>query len=123
MELVDRFNGEGYIPFMILSLKAAGTGLNLTKASTVIHFDRWWNPAVEDQATDRAYRIGQKKNVMVYKFVSQGTVEEKINDMIEDKKKLAREAVGSGEAWITELSDKELMDLLKLDSGEGDDES
>lgn len=108
---------------MILSLKAAGTGLNLTKASTVIHFDRWWNPAVEDQATDRAYRIGQKKNVMVYKFVSQGTVEEKINDMIEDKKKLAREAVGSGEAWITELSDKELMNLLKLDSGEGDDES
>lgn len=123
MELVDRFNGEDYIPFMILSLKAAGTGLNLTKASTVIHFDRWWNPAVEDQATDRAYRIGQKKNVMVYKFVSQGTVEEKINDMIEDKKKLAREAVGSGEAWITELSDKELMDLMKLDSGEGDDES
>lgn len=72
MELVDEFNGENYIPFMVLSIKAAGTGLNLTKASSVIHFDRWWNPAVEDQATDRAYRIGQTKNVTVYKFVSRG---------------------------------------------------
>ena len=121
MELVDEFNGENYIPFMVLSIKAAGTGLNLTKASSVIHFDRWWNPAVEDQATDRAYRIGQTKNVTVYKFVSRGTIEEKIDTIIEDKKKLAREAVGSGEAWITKLSDKELLDLLKLDKEEGDD--
>lgn len=121
MELVDEFNGEKYIPFMVLSLKAAGTGLNLTKAGTVIHFDRWWNPAVENQATDRAYRIGQKQHVMVYKFVSQGTIEEKINDMMEDKKQLAEEIIDSGVSWITELSDKELLDLLKLDGGEGDD--
>lgn len=121
MDLVDTFNSEKYIPFMVLSLKAAGTGLNLTKASTVIHFDRWWNPAVENQATDRAYRIGQKQHVMVYKFVSEGTIEEKINDMIEDKKALADETLGTGASWITELSDRELMDLLKLDGEEGED--
>ena len=115
MELVEQFNGERYVPFMVLSLRAAGTGLNLTKASTVIHFDRWWNPAVENQATDRAYRIGQTKKVMVYKFISEGTIEEKINDIMEGKRKLAEEVTGSGETWLTKLSDKQLLDLLALD--------
>ena len=115
MELVEQFNGERYVPFMVLSLRAAGTGLNLTKASTVIHFDRWWNPAVENQATDRAYRIGQTKKVMVYKFVAEGTIEEKIDDIMEGKRKLAEEVTGSGETWLTKLSDKQLLDLLALD--------
>ena len=88
-KIVDVFNRqETYIPFVVLSLKAAGTGLNLTQASHVIHFDRWWNPAVENQATDRAYRIGQKKNVIVHKFVCSNTIEEKIHEMIESKQKL-----------------------------------
>ena len=101
---------------MILSVKAGGTGLNLTKASHVIHFDRWWNPAVENQATDRAYRIGQKKNVMVHKLVCKGTIEEKIDEMIESKKELAANVVGSGgENWITEMSNEELLSVLTLD--------
>ncbi|MFR7441904.1 MAG: helicase-related protein [Lachnospiraceae bacterium] len=78
-EIVEKFQGERYVPFIVLSVKAAGTGLNLTKANHVIHFDRWWNPAVENQATDRAFRIGQTKDVMVHKFVSKGTIEEKID--------------------------------------------
>lgn len=114
-EMVDIFNGEEYIPYMVLSLKAGGVGLNLTAANHVIHFDRWWNPAVENQATDRAFRIGQTKNVMVHKFVTTGTIEEKIDLMIEEKQKLAGDIIASsGENWITELDNKELMELFKL---------
>lgn len=114
-EMVEAFNGEEYIPYMVLSLKAGGVGLNLTSANHVIHFDRWWNPAVENQATDRAFRIGQTKNVMVHKFVTKGTIEEKIDLMIEEKQKLARDIIASsGEKWITELDNKELMKLFKL---------
>ena len=115
-ELVEEFNGENYVPFMILSLKAGGTGLNLTAANHVIHFDRWWNPAVENQATDRAFRIGQKKNVIVHKLVSRGTIEEKIDLLIESKKELAENVIGGGgEQWITEMSDAELLNLMKLE--------
>ncbi|MDD3169065.1 MAG: DEAD/DEAH box helicase [Eubacteriales bacterium] len=115
-ELVDRFQGEDYIPFMVLSIKAGGVGLNLTAANHVIHFDRWWNPAVENQATDRAFRIGQKKDVMVYKFISSGTIEEKINEMINEKSKLAQDIIGAGgETWITELDNSELLKLLRLE--------
>ena len=114
-EMVEGFNGEEYIPYMILSLKAGGVGLNLTSANHVIHFDRWWNPAVENQATDRAFRIGQTKNVMVHKFVTAGTIEEKIDLMIEEKQKLAGDIIASsGENWITELNNNELMELFKL---------
>ncbi len=115
-DLVDRFQGEDGPPFMILSLKAGGTGLNLTGASHVIHFDRWWNPAVEDQATDRAFRIGQRKNVLVHKFVTSGSVEEKIDLMIAEKRQLATGLLsGGGEVDLTALDDKELMDLVRLD--------
>ena len=113
-EFVEKFNGEEYIPFMVLSVKAAGVGLNLTGANHVIHFDRWWNPAVENQATDRAFRIGQEKNVFVHKFVSRGTIEEKINEIIESKKSLAENVVGAGENWITELADDEIISMLRL---------
>ena len=103
------------MPFIVLSVKAGGTGLNLTKANHVIHFDRWWNPAVENQATDRAFRIGQTKNVMVHKLVCKGTIEEKIDEMIEAKKELAENVIGSGgEKWITELSNDELMSMMRL---------
>ncbi|HRV91947.1 MAG TPA: DEAD/DEAH box helicase, partial [Anaerolineae bacterium] len=101
-------------PIFILSLKAGGTGLNLTRANHVFHFDRWWNPAVEDQATDRAFRIGQKQNVQVHKFVCVGTMEEMVDKMIEDKKALAESVVGSGENWLTEISTDELRDLVTL---------
>ena len=115
-EIVEAFQGEYYVPFLVLSIKAGGTGLNLTKANHVIHFDRWWNPAVENQATDRTFRIGQEKNVMVHKLVCQGTIEEKIDAMIESKRALAENVIGSGsEKWITELSNDELMMLLRLD--------
>lgn len=114
-EIVERFQGEDYVPFMVLSLKAGGVGLNLTAANHVIHFDRWWNPAVENQATDRAFRIGQKKNVIVHKFITKGTVEEKIDQMIEGKIKLSNEVIGtSSEAWITELSNDALMKMFTL---------
>lgn len=114
-EMVESFNGEEYIPYMVLSLKAGGVGLNLTSANHVIHFDRWWNPAVENQATDRAFRIGQTKNVMVHKFVTAGTIEEKIDLMIEEKQKLAGDIIASsGENWITELDNNELIELFKL---------
>jgi non-specific serine/threonine protein kinase len=114
-ELVERFQDEDYVPFMVLSLKAGGVGLNLTAANHVIHFDRWWNPAVENQATDRAFRIGQKKNVIVHKFITKGTIEEKIDLMIEGKLKLSNEVIQSGsEAWITELNNDELMNLFTL---------
>jgi non-specific serine/threonine protein kinase len=118
-ELVERFGSAEYIPFMILSLKAGGVGLNLTAANHVIHFDRWWNPAVENQATDRAFRIGQDKNVMVHKFVTSGTIEEKIDLMIEEKSELASDILAaSGEGWITELDNKQLMELFTLRGGE-----
>ena len=113
-EMVEQFNGEKYIPYMVLSVKAAGVGLNLTAANHVIHFDRWWNPAVENQATDRAFRIGQEKNVMVHKFVTRGTIEERINELIEKKKSLAESVIGSGEQWITELTDKEIIAMMRL---------
>ena len=115
-EIVEKFQGERYVPFIVLSVKAAGTGLNLTKANHVIHFDRWWNPAVENQATDRAFRIGQTKDVMVHKFVSKGTIEEKIGAIINSKKELAENVIGSGEEkWITDLNNEELFSLLRLE--------
>ena len=115
--LVERFQQEEGPPFFILSLKAGGTGLTLTEASHVIHFDRWWNPAVENQATDRAYRIGQKKNVLVHKFVCRGTVEEKIDQMLIDKRELASGVLSDGgEIPLTEMSDKELLDFVALDA-------
>lgn len=114
-EAVERFQESEYIPFFILSLKAGGVGLNLTAANHVIHFDRWWNPAVENQATDRAFRIGQKKNVMVHKFICKGTIEEKIDALIEDKKQLASEITSSSaESWITELSNRDLKEMFSL---------
>ena len=114
-EMVEAFQGEDYVPFIVLSVKAGGTGLNLTKAGHVIHFDRWWNPAVENQATDRAFRIGQTKNVMVHKLVCEGTIEEKIDAMIESKKELAENVIRTGgEKWITELGNEELMSLFRL---------
>lgn len=115
-KIVEAFQGDKYVPFIVVSVKAGGTGLNLTKANHVIHFDRWWNPAVENQATDRAFRIGQKKNVVVHKLVCSGTIEEKIDAMIESKKELAENVIGSGgEKWITELSNEELMSIMKLE--------
>ena len=115
-EMIDRFQNDPQgPPILILSLKAGGTGLNLTRANHVFHFDRWWNPAVENQATDRVFRIGQTRNVQVHKFVCQGTLEEKIHDLIESKKELAEQVVGAGEQWLTELNTEDLRDLLMLD--------
>ena len=100
---------------MVLSVKAGGVGLNLTAANHVVHFDRWWNPAVENQATDRAFRIGQKKNVLVHKLITTGTIEEKIDQMIEDKTGLARDIIPEKqETWITEMSNQQLMQLFSL---------
>ena len=101
---------------MILSLKAGGVGLNLAGANHVIHFDRWWNPAVENQATDRAFRIGQNKNVFVHKFVTKGTIEDRINDILESKKSLADNIIDtSSEAkWITDMSNDEILSMIKL---------
>lgn len=114
-DLVAQFQGKEYVPFMVLSIKAGGVGLNLTSANHVIHFDRWWNPAVENQATDRAFRIGQQKNVIVHKFITQGTVEEKIDQMIEDKMKLSSDIVPDiQESWITEMNNEQIMDLMRL---------
>lgn len=115
-ELVQRFQEDELTPFMVLSLKAGGAGLNLTAASHVVHFDRWWNPAVENQATDRAFRIGQVKNVLVHKFVCRGTVEDKIDQLIESKQELVRDVLeGGAELKLTEMSDRELLDLVALD--------
>jgi SNF2 family DNA or RNA helicase len=115
-DLVRRFQEDDDVPFFVLSVKAGGAGLNLTAASHVIHFDRWWNPAVENQATDRAFRIGQTKNVLVHKFVCRGTVEEKIDQMIEAKRQLAGDFLGAGtETILTEMKDDELMKLVALD--------
>lgn len=115
-EMVDRFQTQRSAQVFILSLKAAGTGLNLTAATNVIHFDLWWNPAVEAQATDRAYRIGQHNNVQVYRFITKGTFEEKINDMIQDKKQLADLTVSTGEKWLAAMSDSELRSVFSLDA-------
>jgi len=115
-ELVKRFQEDERIPFFVLSLKAGGTGLNLTAASHVIHFDRWWNPAVENQATDRAWRIGQHRNVLAHKFVCRGTIEERIDDLIRSKQQLVQDVLeGGAEINLTEMSDAELLDLVKLD--------
>jgi non-specific serine/threonine protein kinase len=115
-ELVKRFQEDELTPFFVLSLKAGGAGLNLTAASHVIHFDRWWNPAVENQATDRAFRIGQQKNVLVHKFVCRGTIEERIDQMIESKLQLVKDVLeGGAELLLTEMSDRELLNLVKLD--------
>ncbi len=114
--LVQRFQEDELVPFFVLSLKAGGSGLNLTAASHVIHFDRWWNPAVENQATDRAFRIGQTRNVLVHKFVCRGTVEDKIDQLIESKQQLVKDVLeGGAELLLTEMSDKELLDLVTLD--------
>jgi len=114
-KLIQTFQDNAYCPFMVLSLKAGGVGLNLTRASHVIHFDRWWNPAVENQATDRAFRIGQTKKVLVHKFVTRGTIEEKIDLMISEKQALADQVVTpSAQGLITEMDDKDLLDLFRL---------
>ena len=114
-KLIDKFQSPGLGPaIFILSLKAGGVGLNLTAANHVFHFDRWWNPAVEKQATDRAFRIGQTRTVHVHKFICMGTLEEQIDQMIEQKMELADNILGSGEGWITELSTQQLRDVLKL---------
>lgn len=111
--MVDRFQqNKRSDRVFILSLKAAGTGLNLTAATHVVHYDLWWNPAVEAQATDRAYRIGQKKNVMVHRFITKNTFEERINDMINNKRALAEMTVSRGENWIGKLSNKELKEIF-----------
>ena len=111
--MVDRFQA-GATPVLVLSLKAAGTGLNLTRAGHVVHFDRWWNPAVEEQATDRAYRIGQTQPVQVHRLITEGTVEDRIAEMLESKRALADAILGSGESSLTELSDRDLSDLVSL---------
>jgi SNF2 family DNA or RNA helicase len=117
-ELVRQFQQDDDIPFFVLSLKAGGAGLNLTAASHVIHFDRWWNPAVENQATDRAFRIGQTKNVLVHKFVCRGTVEDKIDHMIEAKQQLAGDFLSGGaDLVLTEMKNDELLQLVALDLG------
>jgi SNF2 family DNA or RNA helicase len=112
--MVARFQADAGPRIFLLSLKAGGTGLNLTAANHVFHFDRWWNPAVENQATDRAFRIGQTRNVQVHKFVCVGTLEERIDEMIERKQQVAAKVVGTGEAWLTELSNEELKDIFAL---------
>ena len=111
---VERFNSDTSIPIFLISLKAGGTGLNLTGADYVIHYDPWWNPAVEDQATDRTYRIGQDKNVMVHRMITLGTFEEKIDEMLKSKKELADMAVYEGEKIITELTDEEIYEIFTL---------
>ena len=118
--MVERFQDKGAAPqVFVLSLKAGGTGLNLTAANHVFHFDRWWNPAVEDQATDRVFRIGQTRNVQIHKFICAGTLEEKIDEMIERKKEVAERVVGAGEGWLTELSNDDLRDVLALSKEAG----
>jgi SNF2 family DNA or RNA helicase len=119
-EMVERFQRpEGGPALFVLSLKAGGTGLNLTRANHVFHFDRWWNPAVENQATDRAFRIGQTRDVQVHKFLCAGTLEERIDQMIGKKQAVAEAVVGTGEAWLTELSTAELRDLVALSADAG----
>ena len=112
--------GEG-APVLLVSLKAGGTGLNLTAANRVIHYDRWWNPAVEDQATDRAWRIGQNQTVFVHKLVCQGTLEEKIDQLLVDKKELADRSVGTGDDWFTDMNTEQLREVLSLNIAEAVD--
>jgi superfamily II DNA or RNA helicase len=117
-DFVEQFQREDGPPFFVLSLKAGGTGLNLTAASHVVHFDRWWNPAIENQATDRAFRIGQRKNVLVHKFICRGTVEERIDEMIDRKRQVAEDAIGehaTGETLLTEMDNDTLLKFVKLD--------
>jgi non-specific serine/threonine protein kinase len=115
-QLVSNFQQPFGPPFFVISVKAGGTGLNLTEACHVVHFDRWWNPAVEDQATDRAFRIGQLRNVLVHKFVTTGTLEERIDDLIQSKKKISREMFDdSGEVNLTEMSNDQLLQFVSLD--------
>src|SRR5205814_6064079 len=109
-DMVRQFQAVDGPSLFVLSLKAGGTGLNLTAANHVIHFDRWWNPAVEDQATDRAFRIGQRRDVQVRKLVCVGTLEERIDRMIEEKRELAERIVGTGEGWLTELSTERIRE-------------
>jgi SNF2 family DNA or RNA helicase len=113
-QMVQSFQSDDGPPIFVLSLRAGGFGLNLTRANHVFHFDRWWNPAVENQATDRAFRIGQRRNVQVHKFVVAGTLEERIHALLASKQSLAESIVGSGEAWLTELNTEELRELLML---------
>ena len=118
-DMVDQFQDGSGPSLLLVSLKAGGTGLNLTAASQVIHYDRWWNPAVEDQATDRAWRLGQTRTVNVHKLVCEGTVEEKVSQVIDDKRRLAQQVVGTGaesEAWMSEMTTDELRDLITLDA-------
>jgi SNF2 family DNA or RNA helicase len=115
--LVDRFQA-GSLPVLLLSLRAGGTGLNLTAASHVVHYDRWWNPAVEDQATDRAHRIGQTKPVTVHRLITEGTVEDRVAELLEQKRALADRVVGVGDAWLSGLDDDELRSLIMLESSE-----
>lgn len=123
-ELVRRFQDDELTPFFVLSLKSGGAGLNLTAASHVVHFDRWWNPAVENQATDRAFRIGQANNVLVHKFVCRGTVEDKIDQLIESKQQLVKDVLeGGAELLLTEMGDAELLDLVALDIHKAQQES
>ena len=110
------------MPVFLVSLKAGGTGLNLTAASRVIHFDRWWNPAVEDQATDRAWRIGQDQTVFVHKLVCQGTLEERIDQLLENKKELASRSVGTGDEWFTGMGTDQLREVLSLNLAEAVEE-
>ena len=113
--MIRQFQQEtGGPPIFVLSLKAGGTGLNLTRANYVFHYDRWWNPAVEDQATDRAFRIGQTRAVQVYKFMCAGTLEERIDELITSKRSIAGQIIGAGEAWLTELSTTQIRDLVAL---------
>jgi SNF2 family DNA or RNA helicase len=114
--MVERFQ-HGEVPVFLLSLKAGGTGLNLTRATHVVHYDRWWNPAVEDQASDRAYRIGQDRPVQIHRLVTEGTLEDRIAGLLATKRELAERVVGAGEAWLSELSDDELVSLVSLSGG------
>jgi SNF2 family DNA or RNA helicase len=114
--LVRQFQADERVAFFVISLKAGGAGLNLTAAAHVVHFDRWWNPAVENQATDRAFRIGQARNVLVHKFVCRGTVEEKIDQLIDSKRQLSQDLLDAGgEVLVTEMRDDELLKLVALD--------
>ncbi|RZI87756.1 MAG: DEAD/DEAH box helicase, partial [Microbacterium sp.] len=117
-QMVDAFQA-GEVPVFLLSLKAGGTGLNLTRADHVVHIDRWWNPAVEDQATDRAYRIGQTRPVQVHRLVTEGTIEQKIGELLTRKRGLAESVLGTGEVALTELSNDELRDLVQLRTPHG----
>ncbi len=122
-DMIRIFQQDGGPRVFVLSLKAGGTGLNLTRACHVFHYDRWWNPAVEDQATDRAFRIGQTRGVMVHKLICEGTLEMRLDEMLEAKKNLARGIVGAGEGWITELDDEQLAELMRLGSDAVEEES